>query len=157
MGPNRARIVAATNTPNGGKAGPNRACVVIRATGRAAGNTGPNRAYVVAAAKTPNGGKAGHNGACVGTGAAGNVGTPIGACLTPCDAAVGKSVDQPSRSLLQPQQLARDLLPLDVFGQLHESASHSVPVDCSNDWTQEAIMMAIQARPSLTALMPEVT
>jgi hypothetical protein len=75
---------------------------------------------------------------------------------TPHDAAVGKSADQPLRSLLQPQQLARDLLPLDVFGQLYEWASHGVLVDCRNDWSQEAILTAIQAMPSPTALMPEV-
>jgi hypothetical protein len=80
---------------------------------------------------------------------------PVTADITPHDAAVGKSADQPSRSLLQPQQLARDLLPLDVFWQLHEWASHGFPVDCGNDWSQEAIMMAIQAGPSPTALMPE--
>jgi hypothetical protein len=42
-----------------------------------------------------------------------------------------------------------------VFQQLHEWASHGVPADCGNDWSQEAIMMAIQAGPSPTALMPE--
>jgi hypothetical protein len=51
-------------------------------------------------------------------------------------------VDQPSRSLLQPQQLARDLLPSDVFQQLHAWVSHGIPVDCDNDWSQEAILMA---------------
>jgi hypothetical protein len=51
---------------------------------------------------------------------------------------------QPPRSLLQPRQLDRDLLPPDV------------PADCENDWLVEAIMTAIQAGPSPTVLMPEV-
>jgi hypothetical protein len=74
---------------------------------------------------------------------------------TPRDAAVGKSTGQPPRSLLQPQQLARELLPLDVFGQLQEWASQGIQADCRNDWLMEAIMMAIQAGPSPTALTPE--
>jgi hypothetical protein len=40
--------------------------------------------------------------------------------------------------------------------QLQEWASQGAPVDCRNGWSMEAIMMAIQARPSPTALTPEV-
>jgi hypothetical protein len=43
-----------------------------------------------------------------------------------------------------------------VFGQLHEWASHGIPVDCRKDWSWEAILTAIQAGPSPTALTPEV-
>jgi hypothetical protein len=145
--PLQTRPAATTNTPNRGKAGPNWTCVVTGAAGSPL--MGPNEARVVAAANTPNGGKAGPNGGKVGpngawfvTGAtgraAGKAGNPLmgpnrahvtagnplmgpnGAHITPRDAAVGKPMVQSSRSLPQPQQLARDLLPLDVFGQLHD-------------------------------------
>jgi hypothetical protein len=67
--PLQTQMAAATNTPNGGKAGPNGACVVTGAAGNAL--LDPNGAHVVAATNTP-------NGACVVTRAAGNVG-PNGA------------------------------------------------------------------------------
>jgi hypothetical protein len=58
-------------------------------------------------------------------------------------------------SLLQPQDLARRLLPKTVFKVLMAFATKGVPTECGDPWTPQVIELARQAGPHVSALTPE--
>jgi uncharacterized membrane protein (DUF485 family) len=72
------------------------------------------------------------------------------ATLTPAAEAQGKFV-----SLLQPQDLARRLLPAGVYKTLLEFATQGVPTDCGKPWSKETIALARLAGPHVSALTPD--
>jgi hypothetical protein len=74
--------------------------------------------------------------------------------VPPRDVVAGKSA---SRSLLQPQPLARRLLPADLFELLFSYVTRGVPANCGPDWSTEAITIARQAGPHVSALTDENT
>ena len=69
----------------------------------------------------------------------------------PRAAAYGKST---AKFLLQPQSIARRVLPARLFTKLWEFANHRVPTDCGEDWTQDMINRALEAGPHPSATTP---
>ena len=64
----------------------------------------------------------------------------------------GKST---AKSLLQPQEIARRLLPADKYHTLKEYAECGVPTDCGEPWPQEVIDQALEAGPHTSAATPD--
>ena len=73
--------------------------------------------------------------------------------LLPSEAAQCKSTTP--FSLLQPQDLARRLLPEETYRTLHEFATHGVPTDCGSPWPLNVIEAAKHAGPHVSALLPD--
>ena len=63
----------------------------------------------------------------------------------------GKST---ARSLMQPQDLARRLLPASQYKTLKNYAEQGVPTDCGKPWEPEVIAQALQAGPHTSATTP---
>jgi hypothetical protein len=72
----------------------------------------------------------------------------------PITEAHGKST---IKSLMRPQDIARRLLPCDLFLQLQEFCNKGCPAQCGPDWTPEVIKAATAAGPHISALIPENT
>lgn len=70
----------------------------------------------------------------------------------PRELAEGKSA---ARSLMQPQPLARNLLPAGTYAKLIQFAHRGCPTDCGPPWSPEVIAAARQAGPHVSALTPE--
>ena len=70
----------------------------------------------------------------------------------PIDNAHGKSH---SKSLMRPQDLARRLLPKDLFLQLQGFCYNGCIADCGPDWSPEVIKAAAAIGPHVSALLPE--
>jgi hypothetical protein len=72
----------------------------------------------------------------------------------PRDLAEGKST---ALSLMQPQTLAKNLLPARTYEALIEYSVRGVPTDCGDNWPLEALESAKAAGPHVSALTPENT
>ena len=70
----------------------------------------------------------------------------------PAEIAVGKLG---RKSLLQPQELARRLLPGRRYVQLMEFARDGAPARCGKPWPAEVISRAMEMGPHVSALTPE--
>ncbi len=67
----------------------------------------------------------------------------------PTDAAQGKSH---ARSLLQPQPLARRILPADTYDQVRAFADEGAKASCGDPWKPEVVKAALEAGPHVSAL-----
>jgi hypothetical protein len=72
--------------------------------------------------------------------------------MYPITKAHGKST---VKSLMHPQDVARRLLPCDLFLQLQQFCYNGCPAHCSPDWTPEVIKAAMAVGPHVSALVPE--
>jgi hypothetical protein len=72
--------------------------------------------------------------------------------IPPRDITIGKSK---ARSLMQPQPLARRLLPANTYETLLRYSTIGVPTNCGPDWPDEAKEVARAAGPHVSALTPE--
>lgn len=70
----------------------------------------------------------------------------------PRQAANGKSH---AKSLMQPQDLAKRILPGDTFTQLNDFAQYGVPTDCGPPWPADVIAAAKEVGPHVSAVTPE--
>jgi hypothetical protein len=72
--------------------------------------------------------------------------------MLPRETAIGKSI---AKSLMQPQSLARRLLPAELYETLIRYSTSGVPTECGPDWPSEAIEVARATGPHVSALTPE--
>jgi hypothetical protein len=72
--------------------------------------------------------------------------------IPPRDITIGNSK---ARSLMQPQPLARRLLPAITYETLLRYSTIGVPTNCGPDWPEEAKAVAKAAGPHVSALTPE--
>ncbi len=72
--------------------------------------------------------------------------------MPPLELAQGKSS---ARSLMQPQPLAKRLLPAELYIKLVEFAIRGCPTDCGPPWSKEVLAAARAAGPHVSALTPE--
>jgi hypothetical protein len=69
----------------------------------------------------------------------------------PADQVRGKSN---AKSLMQPQGLARSVLPAHLYERLEQYALAGAPADCGPEWSAEVIHQAMEAGPHTSALTP---
>ena len=60
-----------------------------------------------------------------------------------------------AHSLMNPQALARRILPATLYETLMEFAGHGCPAECGPDWSEEVLQAAREVGPHPSALLPE--
>ena len=60
-----------------------------------------------------------------------------------------------AKSLLNPQELARRVLPARLYEKLQSFAREGVPAECGEPWPKEVIEKALEAGPHVSALTPK--